>query len=131
MYLYRRDVEAFRIPLAELLWRGIPAWFAGSPEPAETPEPEAPTRPAAEAAPTAPGLREVVAPVVACVLALLSEVGLLQTEAAARPTLPGELHPAAAPTLAPGEIAGAWQRPPMFGPRAAVKRAFLELLERS
>jgi hypothetical protein len=79
------------------------------------------------------GLRTTVVAVVTA----LAELGLIQVPGAlpaAKPLLPPELHPGAAPAIVGGEIAGAWTPPPrptLEGPRSAVRRAFYDMLGRS
>ena len=79
------------------------------------------------------GLRTTVVAVVTA----LAELGLIQVPGAppaAKPLLPPELHPGAAPVVVGGEIAGAWTPPPrptLEGPRSAVRRAFYDMLGRS
>src|SRR5262245_28384998 len=134
LYLYAKDAEEFRAPLAAMLFGGGLVDRV-SDQPAVD---DAGPRPSADVVPlpadgvpgAGPGLRDVLAPVVASVLALLAEAGMLRSAgdlalgAAARPGLPPELHPAAAPALAGSEIAGAWAPPPrpsLLGPRSAVR----------
>jgi hypothetical protein len=141
LYLRKQDIDLFREPLAEFFFHVIPRWATGVTEDAEPrPGASAPDAAAVAVPPAVPGLREIVAPVVASVLALLHEAGMLGAVpspplgAAARPGLPQELHPAAAPTAVTGEVAGAWApppRPPIQGPRSAVRRAFYDMLTNS
>jgi len=146
LYLRKEAVAAFQVPLGYFLFHVIPDWVRGS---AAQPEPVAPssTPPDAEpretqsippASPPAavgpppqdPGLRNTVVAVVTA----LAELGLIQVPQAGRPQLPVDLHPGAAPAVVGNEIAGAWAppaRPPVLGPRSAVRQALYTLLERS
>ena len=152
LYLRKEAVAAFRVPLGFLLFRVIPDWVRGSagqgeeegPSPslhavtaesrAAEPIPPPPT-PSMAAGPPAvdSGLRTTVVAVVTA----LAELGLIQVPGAlpaAKPLLPPELHPGAAPLVVGQEIAGAWTPPPrptLEGPRSAVRRAFYDMLGRS
>jgi len=147
LYLRKEAVAAFREPLGYFFFNVIPTWVRGSAgqaepvAPSSTPPdaepreaayiPPPPIPPAAVGPPSAdPGLRTTVVAVVTA----LAELGLIQVPQAGRPQLPSDLHPAAAPTVAGNEIAGAWAppiRPPVLGPRSAVRQALYTLLERS
>ena len=147
LYLRKEAAAVFRVPLAVLLYRVIPAWVAGETaeapssaphaeavaEPQEAmPIPPSPSPPAASPPAGIPGLRDTVVAVVTT----LAELGLIQVPGAAavKPILPAELHPAAAPAVVGNEVVGAWSPPPrpgLEGPRSAVRRAFYDMLSRS
>jgi len=150
-------VDRFRVPLGVLLWITIPGWIRGmeaetepshSPEePVEIAEPRPivedsspPSDSSAVPHPTVPtGLRDPLQDTIIAVVAKLAEMGMIQIPGGGqatggKPSLPPELHPAAAPTVVTGEVAGAWSPPPrpeLIGPRSAVRRAFYDLLSRS
>jgi len=149
LYLRKEAVAAFREPLGYFFFNVIPTWVRGSAAqlepvaPSSTPpevvaEPQAaahipppPSPPAAVGPPPQdPELRTTVVAVVTA----LAELGLIQVPQAGRPQLPVDLHPGAAPTVVDNQIAGAWAppaRPPVLGPRSAVRQALYTLLERS
>ena len=147
LYLRKEAVAAFQVPLGYFLFHVIPDWVRGSAAQAEpvapssTPPdaeprealtiPPTPSPPAAVGPPPQdPGLRNTVVAVVTA----LAELGLIQVPQAGRPQLPVDLHPGAAPTVVDNQIAGAWAppaRPPVLGPRSAVRQALYTLLERS
>jgi len=144
LYLRKEDLERFRVPLGYFLFRVIPDWVAGmtaepvapsSTPPEAEPRETAPIPPPSPSVavgppPTDPGLRTTVVAVVTA----LAELGLIQVPGGAgKPPLPGDLHPAAAPSMVGNEVVGAWQPPPrptLEGPRSAVRRAFYDMLSR-
>src|SRR4029453_15830705 len=142
LYLRKEAAAAFRVPLGYFLFRVIPDWIRGTAAEGQAAEAVAESR-TAESIPPPPvpptmagppivdsGLRTTVVAVVTA----LAELGLIQVPGAppaAKPLLPPELHPGAAPVVVGGEIGGAWTPPPrpgLEGPRSAVRRAFYDLL---